>query len=124
MRRQQRHKKKNTEDTIPGLQKWHSTFRERCIQFGKDKTFDSKWGKLKPYQRINVDQSLFAFVTDAKRIYEYIKPGAKDHNTWISLPGSGLDKRQCSLQVMLCSEGKQPRLAIIFHGKGKRISLD
>ena len=59
-----------------------------------------------------------------KKTYEYIEPGAKDHNTCISQTGSGLDKKQYSLQVMFRPEGKQPRLAIIFRGKRKRISLD
>ena len=43
---------------------------------------------------------------------------------WIAQPGSGLDKRQCTLQIMKRAEGEQPRLAIIFRGKGKRISDD
>ena len=63
-------------------------------------------------------------VTDVKRTYEYIEPGAKDHITWSSQPGSVLDKRQCSLQVTFRLEGKQPHLAIIFRGTGKRIRLD
>ena len=124
MRSRQRNKKKNKEGKIHDLQKWDSTFRERCIRFGKDETFDSKWGRFKPHQRLNVNQSPLPFVIDAKRTYEHVEPGAKDHNTWISQPGSGLDKRQCSLQVMFRPEGKQPRLAIIFRGKGKRISFD
>ena len=87
-------KKKNKEDKVPGLQKWHSTFREPCIRFGKDENFDSKWGRFKPHQRLNVDQSPLPFVINAKRTtYEYAEPGAKDHNTCISQPGSGLDKR-------------------------------
>ena len=46
------------------------------------------------------------------------------HNTWISQPGSGLEKCQCSLQVMFRPEGEQPKLAIIFRGQGKHISQD
>ena len=59
------------------------------------------------------------FVVNVKKTYEYVAPGkSKEHNTWISQPGSGLDKRQCSLQVMVRGEGKQPKIAIIFRGKG------
>ena len=42
---------------------------------------------------MNVDQSLLPFVIDIKSTYEYVEPGAKNHNTWIAQPGSGLDKR-------------------------------
>ena len=48
----------------------------------------------------------------------------KSSKVWISQPGSGLDKRQCTLQVCFSPEGKQPKLAIIFRGKGKNISED
>ena len=43
--------------------------------------------------------------TQAKRTYKYVKLGAKDLNTWISQKGSGVHKRQFSLQVMLHPEG-------------------
>ena len=39
---------------------------------------------------------------------------------WISTPGDGLTKRQCSLQVCFRPVGKQLPLAIIFRGKGTR----
>ena len=42
----------------------------------------------------------------------------------MSQPGSGLEKRQCTLQVCVRATGKQPKLAIIFRRKGKRISDD
>ena len=35
-----------------------------------------------------------------------------------------MDKRQCSLQVAFRYKGEQPRLAVIFRGKGKRITQD
>ena len=60
-----------------------------------------------------------------KKTHDYVEPGkSKEHNTWISQPGSGLDKRQCTLQVMVRGDGRQPRLTIIFRGKGKRIRED
>ena len=43
--------------------------------------------------------------------------------TWISQPGSGLDKCQCTMQVMFRPEGNQPKLGIIFRGKG-RVTMD
>ena len=60
-----------------------------------------------------------------KKTYEYIPAGeGSSHNTWISQPGSGLDKRQCSLQIMFRPEGVQPKLAVIFRGQGLPISED
>ena len=46
------------------------------------------------------------------------------HKLWISQPDSGLNKRQCTLQVCFRPTGEQPRLAVIFHGTGKRVSED
>ena len=43
---------------------------------------------------------------------------------WISQPASGLDKRQCTLQICCRPSGTQPKLAIIFRGTGKRLSLE
>ena len=82
-------------------------------------------GALSPAQRVNVDQSPVFFVVHGKKTYEYIPKGeGSTHNTWILQPGSGLEKRQCSLQVMFRPEGEQPKLAIIFRGQGMRISQD
>ena len=43
---------------------------------------------------------------------------------WISQPGAGIDKRQCSLQICFSPEGKQHPLGIVFRGAEKRISQD
>ena len=37
---------------------------------------------------------------------------------------SGLEKKQCTLQVCTPADGKQPRIAVIFRDKGKRVRLD
>ena len=124
MRQRQRNKRTSKAHKEADLKKWHATLRERCIRFGKDETYDEKWGRFKPAERLNVDQSPLPFVIDVKRTYEYVESGSKNHDTWIAQPGSGLDKRQCTLQVAFRPEGNQPRLAIIFRGKGKRISQD
>lgn len=42
-------------------------------------------------------------------------------NTQILQPVVGLEKQQCTLQVTFRSEGKQSRLAVIFHDAGKEI---
>ena len=124
MRARHRNKKKAKEDMVDSLKKWHSTLCERCIKTGMGKDYDVKWGHFTPAERINVDQSPLPFVLDVKKTYDYVEPKDKHHNTWISQPGSGLDKRQCSLQVMFRATGKQPPISIIFRGKGMRISED
>eukprot|EP00795_Rhopilema_esculentum_P014966 gene14966-biopygen861 len=66
------------------------------------------------------------FAVDRKTTYEahISKEEQRAHRTWVSSPGPGLEKRQCTLQV--CFSPKEPpvRMAIIFRGKGKRISTD
>ena len=123
MRSKQRKKRKQRE---PSLKKWHATFREKCIQTGsEDPSYDQKWGCYQPAQRLNVDQSPLPFVVHSKKTFEYIQKGeGSTTNVWISQPGLGLEKRQCSLQVMLWPNRGQPKLTIIFRGQRKRISQD
>ena len=65
------------------------------------------------------------FVVPSKKTYKYVPSHqGSTHNAWICQEGAGLEKRQCSLQVMFVPEGSQARLTIIFHGKGKQISVD
>ena len=107
------------------LQKWHATTRVRLLRTGFHDNYDPKWGRFLSSQRLNVDQSPLPFAIDAKRTYEHVEAGkGHEHNTWISTPGDGLTKRQCSLQVCFRPVGKQPPLAIIFRGKGTRIRDD
>ena len=47
----------------------------------------------------------------------------RDCHTWAATPGSGLEKRQCNLQV--CSSlnaNTKVKIATIFRGSGKRIT--
>ena len=104
--------------------KWHANTRENLIRQGKNDSYDDKWGRFTPEQRFNVDQSPLPFVNTTKRTYELVKKGDKYHKVWIAQPGSGLEKRQCTLQICVRAAGEQPRLAIIFRGKGMRISDD
>lgn len=60
------------------------------------------------------------FVVDQDRTYEF----AGNNQVWISQPGSGLDKRQGTLQLCIKAEGEQTvKPAIIFRGKGN-ISIE
>ena len=124
MRAKQRGKKQPKSAKIKDLQKWHATYRDRCIRPLPNRNpnptnYDSKWGGFLPKQRLNVDQSPLPFVVNSKKTYEFVEKGDKYHNTWISQPGSGLDKRQCTMQLMFRPEGNQPKLGIIFRGKGE-----
>ena len=47
----------------------------------------------------------------------------QDHRVWVAQPGSGLDKRQATLQMCFGPKGLS-KPALIFRGTGKRISKD
>ena len=120
----QRNQKQSKEAFRDGLIQWHGMTRERLIRSRKDSSYDKTWGRCLPTQRYNGDQSPLPLAFNTKRTYEMIKEGDRYHKVWISQPGSGLEKRQCTLQVCFRSVGKQPKLAIIFRGKGKHISME
>ena len=57
VRRIQRKKQKDKADFLERIREWHLNLREGLIKSGKSKpTFDEKWGRFKPHQRLNVDQ--------------------------------------------------------------------
>ena len=83
--------------------KWHALTREKLIRTGFQDNYDEKWGRFKPHQRFNVDQSPLPFAIEKTRTYEKIpdRGDSRQHKVWISQPGAGLEKRQCSLRVCL-----------------------
>ena len=106
------------------MKQWHSSLREKRIKTRQSKpTFDKKWRRFRPNCRFDVDQVPLPFVVDRKTTYEVVvsKAQKKDHKVWASQPRSGLDKRQCSLQVCFSPEDNV-RVGIIFRATGKRIS--
>ena len=108
------------------LMKWHSEIREGLVKTGSNlPSYDAKWGRYKPKQRFNVDQVPLPFAIDRKTTYEepVSKEQRKDHKVWVAQPGSGLEKRQCSLQVCFSPVKDQCRIAVVFRGKGN-ISQD
>ena len=109
---------------VDDLMKCQITFRESCIKTGVRTNYNKKSGFFTPEERKNVDGNSLPFLFDLKRTYDYIAPKEKHHSTWISQPGSALDKRQCLMQVMLRSSGKQPVISVIFRSGGKRISAN
>ena len=62
-RRLQRNKKKSKEEFLEKLVKWYATLRERLVRTGAKKScYEEKWGCYNHHQRLNIDQSLLAFV--------------------------------------------------------------
>ena len=125
LRRTQRNKKQEKKAFRESMMKWHNTLRERLVKSGKTEDYHPVYGGFVPAQRLNVDQSPLPFAIDTKRTYEHIEPKKTENRhkkIWVSQPGSGLEKRQCTLQICFRPEGQQPRVCIIFRGLGKRIS--
>ena len=77
-------------------------------------------GKFKLSQITNVDQTPLPFTFTDGTTYD--DTGAS--TVWVRGGSSGLDKRQCTVQLTIFAEG-EPRVKplIIFRGKGKRLSF-
>ena len=118
IRRVQRRKQLDKEAYEPKLREWHCKYREGVIKSGNKKThYDEKWGRFKPSRRFNVDQTPLPFVVNAKTTYESKEVGHQD-KVWVRQPGSGLEKRQCTLQLCFSPEDNHVRVEIIFRGTG------
>ena len=105
---------------------WHTTLCEGLIKTGGQLPYyDKKWERFEPKRRFNVDQVPMSFAIDTKSTYEVNVPkeDRRNHRVWVAHPGSGLEKRQCTLQVCTSPECKV-RIAIIFRSSEKRISSD
>ena len=59
------------------------------------------------------------FVIDKKTTYE--EKLGRNEKCWVRTPGSGLEKRQCTLQLCLSPEDNHVKAEIIFRGTGKQI---
>ena len=124
LRRVQRKKTVNKLEYLPKMMTWHTTLREGLIKMGGQLLYyDKKWGRFEPKRRFNVDQVPVPFAIDTKSTYEVNVPKGdrRNHHVWVAHRGSGLEKRQCTLQVCIFPESKV-RIAMIFRGSGKRIS--
>ena len=127
LRKVQRKKRVDKTNFGPKMMKWHCTLREGLIKSGCSRPeYDQKWGRFPPSQRLNVDQIPLPFAINRTTTYEddIPKENRKDHKVWVANPGSGLEKRQCPLQLAFSPVHDSIKLAIIFRGKGKRISED
>ena len=115
MSARQRNRTSSKEGLRDKLMGWHLNARERLVKTGNNSTYDAK-----------VDQNPMPFAIDSKRAYRMYEPGENQNKTkvWISQPGSGLDKRQCTFQICFRPDGQLSKTGIISRGKGKRISQD
>ncbi len=86
MRSRQRNKNLPKESFRDKLTQWHVTTRERLVRTGKDDSYDTKWGRFQPMQRLNVDQSPLPFACDVKRTYHMFDSDEdkKKSKVWIS----------------------------------------
>ncbi|XP_065664823.1 uncharacterized protein LOC136086454 [Hydra vulgaris] len=113
----QRKRQANVKKQTLILMKWHSNLREKLIKSGSGKpTYDKKWGRFPLKKRINVDQIPLPFVVESKQTYKIpISKGneRRDHRVWVAQPGSGLDKRQATLQICFSPE-EMVKPALIF----------
>ena len=126
LRRRTNKKKIGNTEKLPIIQSFHLQLR-KDVQSRKRHNYsiqlDDKWGRWVPTRRYNMDQVPCPFVIDQQSTYD--KKGT--NSVWISQPGSGLDKRQCTLQLCISPEDEQHvPPAIIFRGKGNvsRIEKD
>ena len=114
LRRAQRNKKTAKEEFRSVNAKWHPTL----VKTGRSRSnYHPIYGGFMPEQRLNVDQSPLPFVIDTKTTYEHVEPRSKENRhkkVWASQPGSGLEERQCTLQICFHPEGEQPKIVIIF----------
>ena len=111
LRQIQRTKKKPKEAFRESLMKWHSTLIERLVKTRKGGNYNPTYGGFMPSQQYNIDQSTLPFAINTKKTYEQIQPKNKENRNktvWISQSVPGLEKRQYTLQICFCPEGKQP----------------
>ena len=103
-------------DKKAAIQGFHRAIRSEA----KSGDFIGPLGKLELRKIANVDQTPLPFTFTDGTTYE--DTGAS--TVWVRGGASGLDKRQCTVQLTIFANG-EPRVKplIIFRGKGKRITF-
>jgi hypothetical protein len=110
-RRRNDNAKKSIESLTLPLAAFLSTLRK--FRMRHSKPTDTKYGKFGLFNTFNVDQVPLPFASADPRTVEFI--GTK--RVWIKQPGSGLDKRQATLQLLIRPKGKQPKPTLLFRGQ-------
>ncbi|CBJ33249.1 C2H2 zinc finger protein [Ectocarpus siliculosus] len=134
-RRRSNLKNKSVEERLPKIQRFHRRFRKLLQEpvryrapeasdvsamstVAEGESRDPKYGQFQLWERWNVDQVPLPFVNGLISTWE--KTGAL--RVAISQPFAGLEKRQCTMQVIFGPGEKTMRISVIFRGQGKRIS--
>ena len=100
-------------------QKAPEQLRNTITKFHSKILREQKRRKYEDCDFANMDQTPLPFVLDDGKSYD--STGAKE--VWCSNASSGLDKRQCTVQLTIFADGvSRARPTIIFRGQGKRIS--
>ena len=107
---------------LPRIRLFHARFR-RELQLKRKETAKQhhpKWGQYPPQLRFSMDQIPMPFVID----FTTTSASKGDKKVWVREHGNGaLSKRQFTLQLCVSPvDGPQPPPALIFRGKGVRIS--
>eukprot|EP00795_Rhopilema_esculentum_P014366 gene14366-5413_t len=117
LRRKTNKKKQGSHEMLPVIQAFHQQLRSdlNSCRRRTNMVNHKKWGRWVPERRFNVDQVPLPFVVDQGMTYD-LKGST---SVWISQSASGLDRRQCTLQLCIQPTEKQNvPPAIIFRGKG------
>ena len=99
------------------IQEFHHQIREKQLSGTGDGPQEDRF---KLHQIANVDQTPLPFAFTNGPTYDT----TNSSTIWVCGASSGLDKRQCTVQLTIFADGK-PRVKplLIFRGTGKRISL-
>lgn len=109
-------------ERLPGFVRWMHALTAMLKEDRADtrEQFHAVWGRFPPELRANIDQMPLSFCFELSSTYEH--EGAT--SVQIKEPGDGsFSKRQATLMLFMSPDPSiQPRAAIIFRGKGMRIS--
>ena len=109
--------KKQLEEYREPIQSFHQ-FVRKVAELKDDKKVQDI-GKFKLENIANMDQTPMPFEIGTDSTYS--ETGAR--TVWVKSLGSGLDKRQATVQLTGHADGiPHPRPMIVFHGKGLRIT--
>ena len=108
-RRRTNKKNRSLRDLAPRMLRFLNELRQMRVE---SKEVDAKFGKFGLYNTLNADQVPLAFANDDPVTIDF--EGAD--RVWIRQAGSGLDKRQATLQLVIRPMGKQMPPCLLFKG--------
>eukprot|EP00903_Cladosiphon_okamuranus_P011389 g10732.t1 len=131
-RRRTNLKAKSVEERLPEIKQFHRGFRKLLKEpvrrkgaifpvgaaLSTGETRLEKYGQFQLDERFDVDQVPLPFVNGLATTWEV----QGSTRVVISQPFPGLEKRQCTMQVIFGPRKRVMRIALIFRGTGKRIS--